>query len=125
MRAEQVSGPVAYHGEGPVWSERWGGLRWVDMFAGDYLSLADGGEIDRRHVGIVAAVLRPRRRGAAVIGVERGFALEDVDGKIRQLDELWFDTAVRMNEGGCGPQTGSNAHPRQSGRRTSSRGPGA
>ena len=27
MQAEQLTGPVAYHGEGPVWSERWGGLR--------------------------------------------------------------------------------------------------
>ena len=43
MRAEQVTGPVTYHGEGPVWSERWGGLRWVDMLAGDVLSLAADG----------------------------------------------------------------------------------
>ena len=35
MRAEQVTDPVAYHGEGPVWFQRWGGLRWVDMLAGD------------------------------------------------------------------------------------------
>jgi pimeloyl-ACP methyl ester carboxylesterase len=33
-RVEQVTDPVAYHGEGPVWSPRWGGLRWVDMLAG-------------------------------------------------------------------------------------------
>ena len=51
MRAEQVTGPVAYHGEGPVWSPRWGGLRWVDMLAGDVLSLADDGTVGRRHVG--------------------------------------------------------------------------
>jgi sugar lactone lactonase YvrE len=37
VRAEQVTGPVTYHGEGPVWSERWGGLHWVDMLAGDVL----------------------------------------------------------------------------------------
>jgi sugar lactone lactonase YvrE len=48
VRAEQLTGPVAYHGEGPVWSERWGGLRWVDMLAGDVLSLATGGAIDPR-----------------------------------------------------------------------------
>ena len=29
MRAEQITGPVVCHGEGPVWSESWGGLRWV------------------------------------------------------------------------------------------------
>ena len=95
--------PVAYHGEGPVWSERWGGLRWVDMLGGDLLSLAADGTINRRHVGNVAAVLRPRRQGGAVIGVERGFALEDADGTLTHLDELWTDTSVRMNEGGCDP----------------------
>ena len=103
MRAEQVTGPVAYHGEGPVWSERWGGLRWVDMLAGDVLSLAAGGAINRRHVGSVAAALRPRRQGGAVIGVERGFALEDPDGTLTHLGELWTDEQVRMNEGGCDP----------------------
>ena len=103
MRTEQVTGPVAYHGEGPVWSERWGGLRWVDMLAGDILSLVADGTINRRHVGTIAAALRPRQQGGAVIGVERGFALEEADGKIRHLDELWYDDNVRMNEGGCDP----------------------
>jgi sugar lactone lactonase YvrE len=103
VQAEQVTDPLAYHGEGPVWSQRWGGLRWVDMLAGDVLSLAADGTIDRRHVGNIAAVLRPRRRGGAVIGVERGFVLEDADGALTHLGELWSDTNVRMNEGGCDP----------------------
>jgi sugar lactone lactonase YvrE len=103
LRVEQVTDPVAYHAEGPVWSERWGGLRWVDMLAGDVLSLAADGAIDRRHVGSVAAALRPRSRGGAVIGVERGFALEDADGTLTHLGELWTDTSARMNEGGCDP----------------------
>jgi sugar lactone lactonase YvrE len=103
VQAEQVTDPVAYHGEGPVWSDRWGGLRWVDMLAGDILSLAADGAIDRRHVGNVAAVLRPRRRGGAVIGVERGFVLEDAKGTLTHLGELWSDKNVRMNEGGCDP----------------------
>jgi sugar lactone lactonase YvrE len=76
MRAEQLTDPVAYHGEGPVWSQRWGGLRWVDMLAGDILSLEPDGTVGRKHVERIAAALRPRRRGGAVIGVERGFALE-------------------------------------------------
>ena len=103
MRAEQVTGPVAFHGEGPVWSERWGGLRWVDMLAGDVLSLGEEGAVGRRHVGAVAAAVRPRRGGGAVIGVERGFALEDDGGALTRLDELWSDAGVRMNEGGCDP----------------------
>jgi sugar lactone lactonase YvrE len=103
VRVERLTHPVAYHGEGPVWSERWGGLRWVDMLAGDVLSLTADGAIDRRHVGSVAAAIRPRHWGGAVIGVERGFALEDADGTLTHLGELWTDTRVRMNEGGCDP----------------------
>jgi sugar lactone lactonase YvrE len=103
MRPEQMTDPIAYHGEGPVWSPRWGGLCWVDMLAGDILSLADDGMVSRRHVGEVAAALRPRRQGGAVIGVERGFALEDADSTVTYLPTLWKDHGVRMNEGGCDP----------------------
>lgn len=103
MRAEPLTDPVAYHAEGPVWSERWSGLRWVDMLAGDVLSLGDDETIERRHVGTVAAVVRPRRGGGAVIAVERGFALEAPDGTLSYLEELWTHDKVRMNEGGCDP----------------------
>ena len=104
MKAEQITAPVAYHAEGPAWSESWGGLRWVDMLAGDVLSLAPDGSVERRHVASVAAAVRPRRRGGAVLGIERGFALEDPDGTITPLEELWSaDRGVRMNEGGCDP----------------------
>ena len=122
MHVEQVTDPVTYHGEGPVWSARWGGLRWVDVLAGDVLSLADDGHVGRRHVGSVAAVLRPRRGGGAVIGVERGFALEDADGSLRLLPELWTGNEVRMNEGGCDPDSrfycGSMAYDQQPGAAT-------
>lgn len=103
MRAEQITEPVANHGEGPVWSERWGGLRFVDMLAGDVLSLREGGSIERRHVSDVAAAIRPRSKGGTVIGIERGFALENPDGTLIRLDELWTNDQVRMNEGSCDP----------------------
>lgn len=103
MRAEQVTDPVCHHGEGPVWSTRWGGLRWVDMLAGEVLTLASDGTVGRRRVAGVAAVVRPRRHGGAVLGVDRGFALEEPDGTITHLAELWHDDQVRMNEGGCDP----------------------
>lgn len=122
MRAEQVTDPIAYHGEGPVWSEHWSGdqraehagqqagrqrgphdgLRWVDMLAGDILSVSEAG-VHRQHVGSVAAAVRPRDGGGAVVGVERGFALLDPDGAITTLPEVWGSAAVRMNEGGCDP----------------------
>jgi sugar lactone lactonase YvrE len=103
VQAEQVTGPVAHHGEGPVWWPRWGGLRWVDMLAGDVLTLADDGAVGRRHVGSVVAVVRPRRGGGAVLALERGFALEDADGALTVLDPVWTDKGIRMNEGGCDP----------------------
>jgi sugar lactone lactonase YvrE len=119
MRAEQVTDSVAYHGEGPVWSERWRGLRWVDMLAGDVLSLEPNGSVGRHHIASVVAALRPRRGGGAVLGIERGFALEDADGTITRLSELWTDERLRMNEGACDPDgrfyCGSMAYDKQRG----------
>lgn len=102
--AEQITDAVAYHGEGPVWSPSWGGLRWVDMLAGDLLTLDGDGAVTRLHVGRVAAFVRPRTRGGYVVGLERGIGLAD-----RPHDpptpgvQLWTDPGVRMNEGGCDP----------------------
>ena len=106
MQAEQLTEPVAFHGEGPVWSRRWGGLCWVDMLAGDILSLDGDGTVSRRHVGEVAAAVRPRAAGGAVIAIERGFALESADFQLERLPDVWHDATVRMNEGGCGPDGG-------------------
>ncbi|MCA2218888.1 SMP-30/gluconolactonase/LRE family protein [Wangella sp. NEAU-J3] len=103
MDVEQVTGPVVYHGEGPVWYPGWGGLRFVDMLAGDVITLGADGSVERRRVGAVAASIRPRRGGGAVIGVARGFAMEDPDGTVTALPELWTDPGLRMNEGGCDP----------------------
>ncbi|TDC63729.1 SMP-30/gluconolactonase/LRE family protein [Actinomadura sp. GC306] len=103
MKAEQITDPVAYHAEGPVWSDTWGGLRWLDMLAGDVLSLAPDGTVGRRNVGTVVAAVRPRHGGGAVIAVERGFALEEPDGTVAPLPPLWSDDGIRMNEGGCDP----------------------
>src|SRR3954468_7961071 len=119
MQVEQVTPPVTYHGEGPVWSSRWGALRWVDMLAGDVLTLGHDGTVGRRHVGSIAAALRPRSGGGAVIGVERGFALEEADGTLSALPQLWADEGIRMNEGGCDPDgrfyCGSMAYDQQPG----------
>ncbi|GAA2724390.1 SMP-30/gluconolactonase/LRE family protein [Cellulomonas aerilata] len=102
---EQVTDPIAFHAEGPVWSPSWGGLRWVDMLAGDLLTLRADGSVDRLHVGQVAAFVRPRVGGGYVVGVERGLALADgPDDVPRHLPALWTDPGVRMNEGACDPQ---------------------
>ncbi|MHB1064795.1 MAG: SMP-30/gluconolactonase/LRE family protein [Georgenia sp.] len=101
---EQITDPLCYHGEGPVWSESWGGLRWVDMLAGDLLTLRADGAVDRLHVGAVAAFVRPRTRGGYVVGLERGLGLADGPDEVpTPLPELWSDPNLRLNEGGCDP----------------------
>ena len=100
----QFSEPLAFHGEGPVWAAEWPGLRFVDMLAGDVLTLDDdGAPLDRLHVGTVAGAFRPRRAGGLVVAVERGFALVDADGNVEPLPELWDDPGMRMNEGATDP----------------------
>lgn len=103
MRAELLTDAVAHHAEGPCWWPGRGGLRWVDMLAGDVLHLADTGEITRTHVGEVAAMIRPRAGGGAVIAVERGLAFADEDWRVDPLRPMWTTDSVRMNEGGIAP----------------------
>jgi sugar lactone lactonase YvrE len=103
-KAEQVTARCAYHGEGPFWDDRSSRLRFVDMLAGDVVTLLPTGTVTRRHIADVAAVIRAREGGGYLVAIEHGFAL---------LDEHWqWETAVpafgapgvRMNEGGCDPQ---------------------
>ena len=102
---EQVTDAITYHGEGPCWSPTWGGLRWVDMLAGDLLTLREDGDVDRLHVGEVAAFVRPRTRGGYVVGLERGLGLADRPHEPpRPWLGLWDDDGVRLNEGGCDPR---------------------
>jgi sugar lactone lactonase YvrE len=120
---EQLTDPLAYHGEGPVWWPGWGGLRWVDMLAGDLLTLRSDGSVSRLHVGHVAAFVRPRSRGGYIVGLERGLGLaDDVDEPPQPLPALWTDPGIRMNEGGCDPDgnlyAGSMAYDKGQGRAT-------
>lgn len=103
MRAERLTDAVAHHAEGPCWWPGWGGLRWVDMMAGDVLGLDARGEVSRVHVGDVAAMLRPRTAGGAIIAVERGLAFADEDWRVDPLRPMWTTNTVRMNEGGVAP----------------------
>lgn len=104
-RAEQLTAADATHGEGPIWSPRWGGLRWVDMLVGDILHLEpDSGAVSRWHVGTVAAALRPRSAGGAVIATDREFVVADtVGGPVRSLGEVFNDSTIRFNDGACDP----------------------
>lgn len=101
-QAEQLTDPVAYHGEGPCWSPSWG-LRWVDMLAGDVLTLQDDGAIRREHVGKLAAIIRPRRSGGALVATDHELVVLHEDGRVEPLTSLVDDPAIRLNEGACDP----------------------
>ncbi|WP_396989320.1 SMP-30/gluconolactonase/LRE family protein [Nonomuraea sp. C10] len=98
ISAHPVTEPVAHHGEGPAWHPRWGGLRWVDMLAGDLLALDAQGRVRRRHAGSLAAVIRPRAGGGFLVAAERELLLADADdlhAPLRSLGEAWQRVADR------------------------------
>lgn len=103
MVPEQLTPASAHHGEGPVWDASGGVLRWVDMLAGDVLTLLDDGSVARLHVGDVAAAVRPRAAGGLVVAVERGFVLVDGEGGAGPVRPAFDEPDVRMNDGGCDP----------------------
>jgi len=106
MRAEQFTAPLVEHGEGPAWSPHWGGVRWVDMLAGDALELDESGEVRRVHVADVACVLRRRRGGGMLVATGTGLVVSDGDGfegPFREIQRLVDDPSIRLNEGGCAP----------------------
>ncbi|WP_114856157.1 SMP-30/gluconolactonase/LRE family protein [Brachybacterium sp. YJGR34] len=103
MHADRLTTSICHHAEGPAWSDTWGGLRWVDMFAGDVMHLDADGEVHRLPTpSPVVACVRPATSGGAVLALENGFALEDADGSIDPLPPLW-EGPVRMNEGAIAP----------------------
>jgi sugar lactone lactonase YvrE len=105
MTPENVTGPVAHHAEGPVWSTGWGGLRWVDGNAGDLLTLRPDG-VTRQHIDDeYLAFARPRAGGGLVaVGARTLYLADDVDGDVRAVASLGDDPRVRMNDGCCDPR---------------------
>ena len=109
MRAESIAKAHAFHAVGPVWWPEWsmegsGELKYVDMMKGDVLTVRDE-NVERVHVGKVAAVLRPRSLGGAIIAVERGFALASKNNlsDVQLMRPIWSDDSVRFNDGCCDP----------------------
>lgn len=103
-RAVQVTERCTYHGEGPFWDAQAERLLFVDMLAGAVLELA-GGDPVRHEYGGVAAVVRRRSAGGLVLAVEHGFLeLDDELTPVGDVQTVFDDPAIRMNEGGCDPQ---------------------
>ena len=106
MRAERITASVTYHGEGPVWWEATRELRFVDMLHGAVVALAESGATHRLPVGSpVAAVIRPRTGGGAIVARERDIALarsEDLSD-LAPVTPDFVPKGQRLNEGGCDP----------------------
>ena len=102
--AVQFTDPVTFHGEGAVWSTLWGGLRCVDMFAGDVLEIANAGSTVRHHLGELACMIRPIDEARSLVALERGvFVWHEHSGELEPIAEQLVDEGTRLNEGGCTP----------------------
>jgi len=88
------------HGEGAFWDDEAQVFRYVDMLAGDLMTI-DAGGTHRRHVADVAALVRRRREGGFVIATENGFLLLDEAMDAERAIPAFADPSVRMNEGAC------------------------
>ena len=74
MQVEQITEPLAYHGEGPCWLAASAEVAWVDMLAGRVLatSLEHGTTRVIEMPSAVAAIVRPRAQGGLVVASETG-----------------------------------------------------
>lgn len=104
--AEQITPVVANHGEGPIWWARLGVLRFLDVQEGTVCTLGKNGRVTRRSIGSsIAACIRPRVEGGAIIATERGIAIADRDDlrDVRPWGGLIADVRQRSNDGACDP----------------------
>ncbi|TAK69505.1 MAG: SMP-30/gluconolactonase/LRE family protein [Actinomycetota bacterium] len=104
MRAEPITEPITAFGESPVWDDAWGGLRWVDMFRGDILSLAADGAVRRHHVDSHVSTLRPRQGGGTVVACGRRLMLLDATEGTQFSETLPGNEAMLLNDGACDPE---------------------
>lgn len=110
MHAAQHTDPVAFHAEGPVWWPDDGSpvantLRWVDMTNGRVLTESAAGIAVAEVGSPIAAMLRPRAGGGAVVATEHGLSVTEDPalGGLRPFSTVLEDPAARLNEGGCSP----------------------
>ncbi len=89
-----------------MWWPRLGALRFVDMYAGVICTLDRHGRVTRKATGSsIAAFLRPRAEGGAVVATERGLAVASRDdlADLQPWGALFADARQRFNDGGCSP----------------------
>ena len=108
LTAAPVTAVVTHHGEGPVWDAAAGVLRFVDLSAGGLMTFRPAsGQVTRRTLGTVVAMVRPRAGGGLLVARERDLVLVDepdaAEPDVTVLAALPVPDGVRCNDGGCTP----------------------
>jgi sugar lactone lactonase YvrE len=104
LAAERLTDVITEHGEGAVWFADEQVLRLVDMYAGDVLTRERDGTVTRDHVAELAAVVRPRSGGGAIVATRRDVVAWDrATGTTEVLAHLVDGDDHRLNEGACAP----------------------
>ncbi|MBI3216040.1 MAG: SMP-30/gluconolactonase/LRE family protein [Mycobacterium sp.] len=122
--AERVSGPCAYHAEGPFWDSRGGRLLYLDVLAANIIAIDSTGRNIRYTVPSRAAtVIRRRTRGGFIVATEHGLVVtDDSFTTFEHSIDVIDDPAIRTNDGGCDPLggfvIGTMAYDEQAGRGT-------
>lgn len=107
MKAQRITDSIAYHAEGPCWWEATGRLRFVDMLHGAVVEIDDDAAPHRLEVpSSVAAVIRPRSDGGAIVATESGIAMAKAEdlSDLEEVVALFQDSKIRNNEGHCDPE---------------------
>jgi sugar lactone lactonase YvrE len=107
-QAEQITTPLANHGEGPFWDSRSNRLLFMDVFAGAVIAISSDGEHQRYLVPSRAATtIRRRATSGFVIATEHGLAIADDQLEtFEPFAEIIVDSAIRTNDGSCDPLGG-------------------
>lgn len=104
-KAERVTPPVMYHGEGPYWDAPTARILCVDVLAGEVVAVDPSGRMSRSKVpSRVATVIRRRASGGFVIATEHGLiGADDELSAFERVAGVTDDPQLRTNDGGCDP----------------------
>jgi sugar lactone lactonase YvrE len=104
-KAERVTVPVAYHGEGPFWDAPNGRILCTDVLAGEIVAVDPSGGLCRYKVpSQVVTVVRRRASGGFVIATGHGLIGSDDElSTFERIADVTDDANVRTNDGGCDP----------------------
>lgn len=107
-KADRVTAPLAYHGEGPYWDASTDRILFMDVLAGGIVAVDSSGSLSRYKVpSRVVTVIRRRASGGFVIATEHGLiGADDELSAFERIVDVIDDPNIRTNDGGCDPLGG-------------------